>query len=94
MASTVARRGKIVSFLHPMKELSERDPKDPRVVFAGHRERGPRRFTYTWTDMAALLGCSVKTAQNAASFGTFDPASLASVVAFRDARQASAHPKV
>lgn len=71
-----------------MRASGQRHPKDPRVVFANHREHGPRRFFYGWVQIAALLGCSEKRAQNMAALRMFDPASIESVIAFREQRRA------
>lgn len=65
----------------PMKYDRERHPADPRNA-PGYRARGPRRFSYGWSEIAGLLDVSEKRAQNLASLGRFDPKSLVSVCAF------------
>lgn len=76
-----------VTFTHPVKADHERNPKDPRVVFPNHRERGPRRFTYGWEQIAAVLKCSEKRAQNMACERLFDPTDFESIVAFAASRR-------
>lgn len=63
----------------------ELHPKDPRNN-PDHRERGARRFAYGWKQIALLLGCSEKRAQNMAALKLFDPSSLTSIIAFREER--------
>ncbi len=41
--------------------IGERHPDDPRVRFPGHRERGPRRGTFTYEDLARATGLTVGT---------------------------------
>jgi hypothetical protein len=65
----------------------ERNPKDPRVVFAGsHRERGRAKYTFTYEDIATAAGVSLKTVRNAASkhegHAELDPRDLESVIRF------------
>ncbi len=52
------------------------------------RRRGPKRFFFTYRAYAELLGVSVKTLQNAACLGKFDPASFPSVIEYVTARLA------
>jgi hypothetical protein len=44
--------------------------------------RGKRRFSYTYQDLARLLGMTEEAVRQAAHRGKFDPADLRSVVAF------------
>lgn len=65
----------------------ERNPKDPRVVFAGsHRERGRAKYKFTYEDIAATAGVSLKTVRNAAAkhegHAELDPRDLESVIRF------------
>jgi hypothetical protein len=65
----------------------ERNPKDPRVVFAGsHRERGRAKYTFTYEDIATAAGVSLKTVRNAAAkhegHAELDPRDLESVIRF------------
>lgn len=53
---------------------------NPREALENHRERGPKRFNYTWSDLADVTGLAVRTLQQYASQGKFDPESLQSVV--------------
>lgn len=74
-----------VEYNHPMED--ERNPKDPRVVFAGsHRERGRAKYTFTCEDIAAAAGVSLKTVRNAAAKhegrAELDPRDLESVIRF------------
>ena len=70
----------------PMDE-DERHPKDPRNHPRWKPSKG-RRFTHTWKDIAAVLWCSKKRAQNMAALHLFDPASLASIHTFANGRAA------
>lgn len=64
--------------------MGERHPKDPRVAFPGHRERGPRRGTFTYEDIARATGLSVGTviAYAAGRRRKFSMDDFASVAAF------------
>jgi len=48
---------------------------DPRTYLRAHRERGRKKFTYTYDDLAELFGVSVRTLHNWTSAG-FDPSDL------------------
>lgn len=54
---------------------------NPREHVPGHRERGRKRFAYTYDDLATLYGVEVRTVYNwAADSGRpFDPSDLESV---------------
>lgn len=71
---------------YPMRER-ELHPHDPRNN-PNFREHGKRRWPHTWEDIAAVLKCSEKRAQNMAALKLFDPRSLVSIVDFRDKRLA------
>lgn len=70
----------------------ELHPKDPRNN-PEHRERGRRGFTYDWTQIAALLVCSEKRAQNMAALRLFDPTDVVSVHVFANVRAAKKDPR-
>lgn len=48
----------------------------------GHKERGPKRFCYTYQDLAVLFDMKPEAVRQAASRGRFDPSSLQSIVSF------------
>lgn len=54
---------------------------NPRDNVLGHRERGLKRFTYTYQDLANLYGVGIRTIRNwvAGSGQPFDPSDLESV---------------
>lgn len=66
------------------------------VITSSRTPRGgnTKLWAYGYPELSAFLGMREGTVRQAVARGTFDPSSLASVVAFRDARQASSHPKV
>ncbi len=39
--------------------------QNPRLFFESHRERGPQRFSYTYEDLAALLGVGIAATKTA-----------------------------
>jgi hypothetical protein len=39
----------------------EPNPKDPRIKFLGHKERGPEKFTYTFQKVADAIGVKLST---------------------------------
>lgn len=53
---------------------------NPRRVIPRHRERGPKRFTYTWADIERATDKSRRTLQRWVKQGLFDPADFASVL--------------
>ena len=44
-----------------MNDDDNRNPRDPRITMANHRERGPRAGRVTYADIAAATGLSVGT---------------------------------
>lgn len=44
--------------------------------------RSPTRFSYTYENIAEILGCSVQAARKHAQRGNFDPKNLLSVLEF------------
>lgn len=61
----------IIQPLHP--------GQNPRTTLRHHRERGPKRWEYTYADIAKAAGLSVGTLKNYKKLGRFDPADLESV---------------
>jgi hypothetical protein len=61
---------------------------DPRQN-PGHRERGPKRFSFTYEDIAQAAGIAVGSVKNAAAgrHATLDPNRLESVVEFINRRR-------
>lgn len=57
---------------------------NPRECFEGHRERGPKKFAFTYQDYAELLGVTPGWVKHLVSGENpaFDPADLASVLDF------------
>ena len=55
---------------------------NPRDYFPQHRERGPKRFEYTYADLADALGMTEVAVRQAVSRGKFDPHSLPSICHF------------
>lgn len=55
---------------------------DPRKFLSHHRERGPKRFAYTYADLAVLFGMTEGAVRQAVSRGKFDPRSLSSLFHF------------
>jgi hypothetical protein len=70
-----------------MAKPSDPNPADPRVRLSRHRERGPKKFFYTYADIARICGLSVASVQTYASRGDFEPGDLESVIAFVVARR-------
>jgi hypothetical protein len=62
---------------------------DPRKFFRRHRERGPKRWTYTYKDIADLAHITEDSVSQAVTRGHLDPKSLRSVVRFIETRLAS-----
>lgn len=62
-----------------MTTTALRPGQDPRDAFPNHHERGPKRWMYTYADIARAAGLSVGTVKNYKKLGRFDPADLASV---------------
>ena len=60
--------------------------KDPRNN-PNHRERGPKRFSFTYADVARATGLSQRTARALAQRGAYDPNDLRSLAAFIHSRQ-------
>lgn len=56
------------------------NPADPRIKFPKHKERGPARHSFTYNDLAELLGCKVGTLYNARHRRELDPMDIESVV--------------
>lgn len=56
---------------------------NPRKFLSHHRERGPKRFEYTYADLAELFGMTEVGVRKAVSRGQFDPHSLPSIFHFR-----------
>ena len=60
---------------------------NPRVVFGSkHRERGPKRFIFTYADFASFFGMTEGAVSKAVSRGDFDPSDLGSIVDFYQRR--------
>ena len=55
---------------------------DPRKVLSHHRERGPKRFQFTYADIAEALEMTEAAVRKAASRGRFDPGNLESLLEF------------
>ena len=53
--------------------------QNPRRILPKHRERGPKRWTYTYADIAKASGLSLGTVKNYKKLGRLDPADLGSV---------------
>ncbi len=53
--------------------------QNPRRALPKHRERGPKRWSYTYADIAKAAGLSVGTVKNYKKLGRLDPSDLASV---------------
>lgn len=64
--------------------------ENPREVLENHRERGPKRFEYTWTDLGELTGLAPRTVQQYASKGRFDVTDLKSIFRFVREREEKA----
>ena len=60
--------------------------ENPRDALSCHRERGEAHKTYTYVDLAEILGMSVIAVRKAVSRGRFDPCSLRSVYEFARTR--------
>lgn len=56
--------------------------QNPRAVLSDHSERGPRRFSYTYEDIADFLSMSPGAVRVAVSRGHFDPTSIQSIFEF------------
>jgi hypothetical protein len=69
-----------------------RNPLDPRNN-PNYKPHKARRFTYTWDEIATILGCSKGRAQNMASEGLFFPKSIVSIFNFAKDRAARAAEK-
>lgn len=41
--------------------------ENPRVVLKNHRERGPKKWSFTYADIAKACGITAKTVRNAAA---------------------------
>jgi len=66
-------------------------PRDPRAN-PNHHERGPKRFSYTFDDIARAAGLSLGTIKNATSQGKLDPSNLESVIEFVNLRRQGDRP--
>lgn len=55
---------------------------DPRAFFRKHRERGPKQWTYTYKDIAQLVGISESSIRKAISGKRLHPETLRGVVMF------------
>lgn len=60
-----------------MAEFKGNPREDPR-----HRERGPKKFHFTYEDIGRAAGVSLGTARTYASTGRYDPRDLRSVAEF------------
>lgn len=60
---------------------------NPREVFRKHKERGPKRFTYTYEDLARLSGVTIDALRKRISRGAFDPNSFESVIQYLVSRE-------
>lgn len=56
-------------------------PEDPRLN-PQHRERGPKRFGYTYTDLAGLLGIKESYLKKLVFLKKIDPADLRSIAGY------------
>lgn len=56
--------------------------QNPRAILERHRERGPKRFEYTYEDLADLFGMSRGALRVAVSRKQVDPESMNSIVEF------------
>lgn len=55
----------------------------PRKPTRGYgKGRSPTKFSYTYEDVASLIGCSIQAARKHAQRGNFDPTDLLSVLEF------------
>lgn len=71
----------------------DRNPKDPRVVFPGHRERGPRRFCFTYQDLADAAGVGKATVIAYVCRKKLDMSDLAAIASFITEHRARAASK-
>jgi hypothetical protein len=55
---------------------------NPRTFLRRHRERGPKRFVFTYADLADLFGMTEGAVRQAVSRGKFDPHNLHSLCHF------------
>lgn len=55
---------------------------NPREELSNYKERGAKKFYYTYQDIAEVLGISISRVQHLKSEGKIDPASLMSVVEY------------
>ena len=55
---------------------------NPREEFEYHKERGCKKFFYTYQDIADLLGISISRVQHLKSEGKLNPASLKSIMGY------------
>lgn len=63
------------------------EPKNPRIKYPNHKERGPKRFIYTYGDLATLFNVKVDTIRHWVSNGKLDPYSLSSIVLLYTGRE-------
>ncbi len=67
---------------------------DPRKVLGRkHRERGPKKHFYTFTDIATIIGASEASVRQSAKRGRFDVDDLRSVIEFVIKRRGLVEPK-
>jgi len=69
--------------------VSSKPPAENLRAHPNHRERGPRTFSYTYADLASLLGVTEAAVRQAAYRKSFDPSNLQSVIAYYLKRVAS-----
>lgn len=62
--------------------MNNRHPADPRAVFPGHHERGPRRGSFTYEDVARVTGLTKGTVIAYAHRGKLSLDDFDSVAAF------------
>lgn len=61
--------------------------QNPRAILEGHRERGPKRFSYTYEDLSHLFKMSSGALRVAVSRNQVDPTSIMSIVEFYNQRK-------